>query len=56
MRVAADRHWLSDVAVGALVGSGIGVAIPMLAHRYLRHGERVCLVVVPGGVALGGVF
>jgi membrane-associated phospholipid phosphatase len=33
LRVAADRHWLSDVATGAALGTAIGVAMPLLLHR-----------------------
>ncbi len=29
-RVAADKHWLTDVIVGAVVGAGIGFAVPYL--------------------------
>jgi membrane-associated phospholipid phosphatase len=32
LRIAADRHWLTDVLVGVLVGVGIGVAVPLLFH------------------------
>lgn len=34
LRIAADRHYLSDVLVGAVVGSAIGWAVPKL------HGMR----------------
>jgi membrane-associated phospholipid phosphatase len=33
LRIAADRHWLTDVLVGALVGTGIGIGVPLLFHR-----------------------
>lgn len=33
LRIAADAHYLSDVTVGALVGTAIGVAVPLLLHR-----------------------
>jgi membrane-associated phospholipid phosphatase len=33
LRIAADRHWLTDVAVGMVVGAGIGIAVPCLFHR-----------------------
>lgn len=32
LRIAADRHWLTDVLVGTIVGIGIGIAVPLLFH------------------------
>lgn len=32
LRIAADKHYLTDVAVGALVGGTIGVMMPRLLH------------------------
>lgn len=32
-RIAADAHYFSDVATGALVGTGLGFALPYLFHR-----------------------
>jgi membrane-associated phospholipid phosphatase len=32
LRIAADRHWLTDVLVGAVIGVGIGVGIPCIFH------------------------
>jgi membrane-associated phospholipid phosphatase len=32
LRIAADKHYLSDVLTGALLGSAMGVAIPLLLH------------------------
>jgi membrane-associated phospholipid phosphatase len=32
LRIAADRHWLTDVLVGLAVGVGVGVAVPLLFH------------------------
>jgi membrane-associated phospholipid phosphatase len=31
-RIAADRHYLSDVIVGALVSTAVGIALPRLLH------------------------
>jgi membrane-associated phospholipid phosphatase len=54
LRVAADKHYATDVLVGSLVGASIGFAVPYFAHgpRALRvsalpvdHGH---------GLALGG--
>ena len=33
LRIAADKHYLSDVLTGALVGSAFGVAMPYFLHR-----------------------
>lgn len=32
LRVAADKHYFTDVIVGAAVGSAFGVGLPLLAH------------------------
>lgn len=32
LRIAADKHYLTDVAVGAIVGGTIGVMMPRLLH------------------------
>jgi membrane-associated phospholipid phosphatase len=32
LRIAADRHYFSDVIVGALVGSAVGILVPVLFH------------------------
>jgi membrane-associated phospholipid phosphatase len=42
LRIVADQHWATDVAVGALVGTGLGYAIPLGFH-YLRSIEITML-------------
>ncbi|WNZ64657.1 phosphatase PAP2 family protein [Myxococcus sp. MxC21-1] len=37
LRMGADKHYLTDVATGALLGSAVGVAVPLLLHG--RKGE-----------------
>jgi membrane-associated phospholipid phosphatase len=32
LRIAADRHWFTDVVAGAIVGAGFGFATPYLFH------------------------
>jgi membrane-associated phospholipid phosphatase len=32
LRIGADKHWLTDVATGAVVGGAIGVGMPYLLH------------------------
>jgi membrane-associated phospholipid phosphatase len=51
LRVLAGKHFPSDVALGALVGSAVGMVVPRL-HR--RH--EVTVAVSPGGVSLVGAF
>jgi len=48
LRIAADRHYLSDVFVGGLVGVGSGLLIPRLMRRDLE------IVPVANGIALAG--
>lgn len=38
LRIAADRHYVSDVLTGALVGTAVGVLIPWL---HARNADRV---------------
>lgn len=54
LRIAADRHYLTDVVVGAVVGSGIGLAVPLLVHP--RIGDDLRVVPADGGIALAGEF
>jgi membrane-associated phospholipid phosphatase len=62
LRVAAGEHFWSDVIVGAAVGSGFGVLVPML-HRN-REGEgstgtsitTTTLHVTPTWLGVGGTF
>ena len=57
LRIAADKHYFTDVMTGALLGSAFGVAIPLL-HRAQVHAGSVTAEVVPmgNGLALAGSF
>jgi membrane-associated phospholipid phosphatase len=33
LRIAADKHWLTDVVAGVLLGGAVGAAVPYLLHR-----------------------
>jgi hypothetical protein len=52
LRVGADRHWLTDVVVGAGVGSAVGFGVPLLVLRPAGERPAVTLVPAPGGLAL----
>ncbi len=58
LRIAADKHWLTDVLVGAAVGIGVGILVPVAFHG--RRTSDVPSPVVgppsPATFTLGGAF
>lgn len=48
LRIAADRHYLSDVLTGATVGSALGFALPYVFHN--REPQLVRISTLPHGV------
>ncbi len=54
LRLAADKHWLSDVLVGTVVGAAFSVAIPLLFHG--RTGDPITLRLgaMPNGLLVSG--
>ncbi len=50
LRIAADRHWATDVLAGAAVGAACGVLVPKL------HEHDLSVVPTASGVALTGTF
>ena len=56
LRIAADRHYASDVLTGAVVGAGVGFSVPYFAHRPLPGKVHVAPFPVPqgSGLALSG--
>lgn len=55
LRIAADMHWATDVLAGAVVGTGVGVGLPLAFHRRAAP-TGVSLMFTPGGLAASGVF
>ena len=51
LRVAADRHYATDVLMGAAVGTLVGYAWPRLVHRHIWRGVEV----VPTGTGLAAI-
>lgn len=52
LRMAADKHWASDVLVGIGVASVFSVGLPLLFHQRLP----VTVSASPGGVSVSGTF
>jgi membrane-associated phospholipid phosphatase len=55
LRMAADKHYLTDVATGALLGSAFGVAVPLLLHGRVNQAPGAVSLNVSGGPR-GAVF
>jgi membrane-associated phospholipid phosphatase len=51
-RIAADRHYATDVLAGFGIGFGIGYAVPVLLHYSHAHTE-LALSLRPGGPCTG---
>jgi len=51
LRIAADKHYATDVLTGALIGSATGFAIPYLFHRR-RSAETPVIGITPTTVSL----
>jgi membrane-associated phospholipid phosphatase len=60
MRMAADKHYLTDVLVGSVFGAAVGCGLPVLLHgrveEALPKGTHLMVLPSPGGLALGGMF
>ncbi|HEX2569227.1 MAG TPA: phosphatase PAP2 family protein [Polyangia bacterium] len=54
LRIAADRHYFTDVLAGAAIGSVIGFVVPYLAH-HPRWGWGHVRLGLAGGAPRGGV-
>jgi membrane-associated phospholipid phosphatase len=52
LRIAADKHWTTDVLTGAAIGSIIGYIWPRYIHRWIRKDVSI----TPNGIALSGSF
>jgi len=51
LRMAADRHWATDVAVGAVVGTLSGVGMPLWLHARRGTAGAGRVAAIPFGIA-----
>ncbi len=56
LRMAADKHWMSDILVGAAVGSAFSIALPLLFHQPEGSAVSVRLSPSPNGLVASGTF
>lgn len=49
LRVAADQHYMTDNLIGAAIGIGMGVLVPVLFHQPVKPGDK-------GGLLRGAMF
>jgi membrane-associated phospholipid phosphatase len=61
LRIAADRHYFSDVLTGSAIGSLTGFAVPYLFHNPKSPGRQVMVAPTPldrggAGLAVRGQF
>jgi len=58
LRIAADRHYLSDVLAGLALGTAVGILVPVLHALPLGRGGDVALAISPspGGLGVSGTF
>jgi membrane-associated phospholipid phosphatase len=61
LRVMGDMHYASDVAIGAGVGTLVGLAVPLIHYRRVNlaptaAGVDLTLIPVGAGLGVGGTF
>jgi len=55
-RIAADRHYFTDVLAGAGIGTAIGVALPLLFHSPRVRNANVSILATPEMLGVAGSF
>jgi membrane-associated phospholipid phosphatase len=53
MRIAADKHYMTDTLTGAAVGSLVGFSVPYFFHKPIASRIRVSAHPEPGGGTIG---
>jgi membrane-associated phospholipid phosphatase len=62
LRIAGDMHWATDVIAGAAVGTGVGIALPLLLHPRVTASSNPTVTATPltgdglSGIMLSGTF
>ncbi len=62
LRIAGDMHWATDVIAGAAVGTGVGIALPLLLHPRVSDSSEPAVTASPltgdgvSGLMFSGTF
>ena len=56
LRIAADKHYATDVITGAVTGAAMGVGMPYLAHRPANSGASTTVTAMPVANGAGLMF
>ncbi len=56
LRIAADKHYFTDVLAGSVVGTAFGVAVPLLLHNDVLRRHQLNLAPTGNGMVLSGAF
>jgi hypothetical protein len=56
LRMAGDQHYFSDVFVGAVVGTGIGIAVPLGLHARVLSDRDIAVMPTANGLLVVGTF
>ncbi len=56
LRIAADKHYFTDVLAGSVVGSAFGVAVPLLLHSGVLRRHQLNVAPTGNGMMIRGAF
>lgn len=55
LRIGADKHYFSDVLTGAVTGTAVGIAVPLLFHSETL-GDNMMIAATPNSLSIAGNF
>lgn len=56
LRIAADKHYFTDVLAGSVLGSAFGVAVPLLLHSAVLRRHQLNVAPTGNGMMISGAF
>jgi membrane-associated phospholipid phosphatase len=56
LRIAADKHYFTDVVAGSGLGAAVGLAVPLLLHNQTLQQAQVSIVPSRNGLLVSGTW